>query len=43
MAILYQKMNKVLRDNNITMAEIRKTAEIVPNAMVRIKNRRGIY
>lgn len=37
MAISYQKMNKVLEQKEMTMAELRKAAEIAPNTMTRIR------
>lgn len=37
MAISYQKMNEVLEKKKMTMAELRKTAEIAPNTMTRIR------
>ena len=37
MAISYQRMNEVLEQKKMTMAELRKAAEIAPNTMTRIR------
>ena len=37
MAVSYNKLYKVLEEKNITMFEIRKTADIEPNIMTRIR------
>ncbi len=37
MAVSYNKLYKVLEEKSMTMVELRKTADIAPNTMTRIR------
>jgi len=42
MAVSYQKLDKLLAEKNMTMVELRKTADIAPNTMTRIRQNKEV-
>lgn len=42
MAVSYKKLYRVLEERNITMVELRKSADIAPNTMTRIRKNKDV-